>query len=154
MESGKLSRGVLIAVISGLALLIVMSVLDWFGSSGTSVDLPPEFLGLRDVGFNAWESFSVIDVVLLGAVVVAIGGGLIEGTARSVNSPVVIEAVTCSVGIVACLLILFRIVDPPGDLNREIGVYLGFLSAFGIAYGGWKAMADEGTSFTDQASRL
>lgn len=154
MKTRKLSRGVLIAVVSALVLLIVMTFFDWFGSSGTSVDLPPEFLGLRDVGFNAFQSFSVIDLVLLLTAIVAIGAGLIGVTSRSVNSPVVIEAVTCSMGILAVVLILFRIVDPPGDLNREVGVYLGLIASFGIAFGGWKAMADEGTSFTDQARRL
>lgn len=154
METGKLSRGAMIAVVSGLALLIVMTTLDWYGSSRTSVEVPSsDYLG-RSAEFDAWQVFAVVDLLLLGVVVVAIAGGLIAGTSRSVNSPVVTEAVTCAAGILAVLLILFRIVDPPGDLHREVGVYLGLLAALGIAYGGWKAMADEGTSFSDQASRL
>lgn len=154
MDAGKLSPGVLIAAIAGLLLLAVMFLFDWFGSSGSSVELPPQFLGLPDVGFNAWQSFSVIDVLLGVAALVAIGGGLIARASRGVNSPVVPEAVTCAIGILAALLIVFRIIDPPGDLNREPGVYLGLIAALGIAYGGRRAMVERGTSFSDQASRL
>jgi hypothetical protein len=148
------SRGVLFAAVCGVALLIVMFVFDWFGSSGTSVEIDPDFLGLENVGLNAWQSFSILDWVLLVTAVAAIGAALIEATSRSVNSPVVAEAVVCSLGALAALLLVIRIIDPPGDLNREVGVYVGLAFALGIAYGGWKAMADEGTSFADQASRL
>lgn len=154
MRTGKLSRGEIVAATSGVVLLIAMGVLDWFASSGTSVDLPPEFLGIPDVGFNAWQSFSVIDLVLLLVGATAIGGSLIAATSRSVNSPVAVQAVTCASGLLAAVLLLFRLADPPGDLHREIGIYVGLAACLGIAYGGWRAMAAENTSFLDQARRL
>ena len=40
------------------------------------------------------------------------------------------------------------------DVGRSIGVFLGLIAAAGVAYGGWTAMQEEGTSFADQADRL
>ena len=40
------------------------------------------------------------------------------------------------------------------DVSRKIGVFLGLIAAVGIAYGGWRAMQEEGTSFGDQADRV
>ncbi len=33
-------------------------------------------------------------------------------------------------------------------------MFLGLIASAGIAYGGWRAMEEEGTSFGDQADRL
>ena len=102
--------------------------------------------------------------ILLITAVVAVGGALIDGQRPSVNTPVAISAITAGLGILSVLLILFRIIDPPssGDIpdgfdisiSRKIGVFLGFIAAVGIAYGGWKAMEEEGTSFQHQADQV
>ena len=39
-------------------------------------------------------------------------------------------------------------------LDRAYGVFLGLIASAGIAYGGWRAMEEEGTSFGDQADRI
>jgi hypothetical protein len=64
------------------------------------------------------------------------------------------------------VLILFRIISPPDfgvgdlgdlagvDVGREIGVFLGLIAAAGIAYGGYEAMQESGTSFTAEKDRL
>jgi len=63
----------------------------------------------------------------------------------------------------AVLLILYRIIDPPGsesvagvsvDVTLKLGIFLGLISAAGIAYGGYSAMREEGTTFGDAADRL
>ena len=97
-------------------------------------------------------------------ILVAIGGALIAANATSVNTPVAISAITTGLGILSVLLILYRIIDPPGSgdipdgfdigISRGIGVFLGLIAAGGIAYGGWRAMEEEGTSFGDQADRF
>ena len=68
---------------------------------------------------------------------------------------------TAGLGILSVLLIIYRIISPPDggagdliDISRGIGVYLGLIAAIGIAYGGWTAMQEEGTSFSDQADRF
>jgi len=152
----------MIAAVSALLLLIVMFIFTWF-----SVDLGDNNLfeasGV-DTGANAWQAFGFIDIVLFVTILVAIGGALIAANATSVNTPVAISAITTGLGILSVLLILYRIIDPPGSgdipdgfdigISRGIGVWLGLILAAGIAYGGWRAMEEEGTSFGDQADQF
>ena len=152
----------MIAAVSALLLLIVMFIFTWF-----SVDFGQDDLGLGsgiDTGANAWQAFGFIDIVLFVTILVAIGGALITANAQSVNTPVAISAITTALGILSVLLILFRIIDPPGSgdipdgfdigISRGIGVWLGLILAGGITYGGWRAMQEEGTSFQHQADRV
>ncbi len=162
MDTNRLNQGEMIAAASALLLLIVMFIFTWF-----SVDLgEDDLLGAAgvDTGVNAWQAFSFIDIVLLVTIVVAIGGALITANAQSVNTPVAISAITTALGILSVLLILYRIIDPPGSgdipdgfdisISRGIGVWLGLILAGAITYGGWRAMQEEGTSFGDQANRV
>ena len=66
-------------------------------------------------------------------------------------------------GGLSTLLILFRILVPPelGSLGGvavnatlELGVFLGLVAAFGIAYGGYRAMGERATSFEQVADDL
>lgn len=160
MDHTRLSQGEKIAAISAAVLFIVMILFTWF-----SIDFGADSLSIPgyDTGFNAWQSFGFIDIILFVTILVAIGGAVITANATSVNTPVAISAITCGLGILSVLLILFRIVDPPGGevpdaydigINRGIGVFLGLIAAGGIAYGGWRAMEEEGTSFQHQADRV
>ena len=97
--------------------------------------------------------------------IVAIVGAADGGQRHGVNSPVAISAITAGLGILSVVLILFRIISPPDfgvgdfgdiagvDVGRKIGVFLGLIAAGGIAYGGWTAMQEEGTSFADRRLR-
>jgi hypothetical protein len=162
MDHTRLSQGEKIAAISAALLFVIMILFTWF-----SVDFGSDNLGLTggiDTGANAWQAFGFIDIILFVTILVAIGGAVITANASSVNTPVAISAITCGLGILSVLLILFRIVDPPGSgdipdgfdigISRGIGVFLGLIAAGGIAYGGWRAMEEEGTSFQHQADRV
>src|SRR4051794_35579654 len=125
MDASRLGRGEMIATASALVLLIVMFI-DWFGG---------DYFG----GINAWQAFDFINLILFLTIVVTLVGALFTATAQSVNTPVAISAITTVLGIFCVLLILFRILDPPGDLDREIGVFLGLIASVGIVLGGWTA---------------
>jgi len=141
----------MIAAASAIALLIIMFI-GWFGIE--------DFEG----GANAWESFSFIDLVLLLTILAAIGTAVMSANAQSVNLPVALSAIVTGLAILSVLLILFRIISPPdlvgdafgvdSDTTRQIGVFLGLLAALGIAYGGYEAMREEGTSFKGESDRL
>jgi len=153
MDVNRLGRGEMVAAVSAIALLLIMFIFDWFGFEG--------------FGFNAWESFGFIDIILFITILVAIGAAVMAANAQSVDAPVAISALVAGLGILSVLLILFRIIDPPGggdvetlagtvsvDIGRKIGVFLGLIAAGGIGYGGFLAMQEEGTSFRDQGDRL
>ena len=158
MDADRLRTGELIAGISAVALLIIM-FLPWFGVGGEAQELLDQaedfgFATEVDTSINAWESFDFIDIVLLVTVVVAAGLAVMSMTASTVALPVAASALTAGLGILSTLLILYRLLDTPFDSSRKFGVFLGLLAAAGIAYGGWRAMQEEGTSFTGEADRI
>lgn len=154
----KLRTGEKIAGASGVALLLIMFIFDWFSFGDGAVS----------EGGNAWQVFGFIDIVLFVAALAAIALVVVSLTESRVDMPVALSAITAGLGVLAVLLILFRIISPPDfglgdiadafgqdfDVGRSIGVFLGLIAAAGVAYGGWQAMQDEGTSFSDQADRV
>ena len=162
MDTNRLNQGEMIAAISAVLLLLIMFIFSWFGIGGDLGD-QASAAGV-DTGFNAWQSFDFIDIILFITVLVAVGGALMTANAQSVNSPVAISAITAGLGILSVILILFRIIDTPDfggdffgsgiDVSRKIGVFLGLIAAGGVAYGGWMAMQAEGTSFGGQTDRF
>lgn len=166
MDTGNLGRGALIAGVSGLLLFLFM-FLGWYGLGGPADELieqaqqAAEQLGVEgpeeaDTTANAWESFDIIDLVLLLAVIVAVAFAAVELTGASVSLPVALSTLTAGIGALAFLLVLYRIINPPGegDIDREIGIFLGLLATAGITAGGYLGMQEEGTSFSAERDRL
>jgi hypothetical protein len=169
----------MIAAIAAVALFIVM-FLSWYSVGGEIEDqideqierleeqgVPEEAIeqaraqaesaldNAPDTSANAWQSFDIIDLFLMLAILAAVAMAAISMTATQVNLPVAMSAVTAGLGLLATVLVLYRIIDPPADgIDRSFGIFLGLIASAGIAYGGWRAMEDEGTSFSDQADNL
>jgi hypothetical protein len=154
MDLDRMSTGEKIADAAAVLLFIFM-FFEWF-----SVDFSGgEGLFTVSGGFNAWESFSFIDIVLLVTVLAAVAVAIIRLTDALVEPPVSVNAAVAVLGAISVLLILYRIIDPPGfdgaadvagvDVGPSIGVFLGLIAAAAIAYGGYRAMQEEGTSFGD-----
>ena len=151
-DTNRLSTGEIIAGISGVVLLISM-FLKWYSVSvsGGGGILGNTNFGVADA--NAWQAFGLIDLIIFLCAVVAIAGAILRAMARDVDLPWPMATVTLGAGALAFLLILFRLlVDPvdvpdlPGavdvDVGRGIGLFLGLISAAGVAYGGWRAMSE------------
>lgn len=163
METGNLGRGAMIAGVCG-ALLFIFMFLPWYGSpEGSSSNLDQqttELLGVNppeptDTTMNAWQSFDFTDVIMLLAVFVSVGLAVMTLMGSSASLPVAGSALTCGIGALAFLFVLYRTFDPPGEgLDREIGLFLGLLATAGIAVGGYLGMQEEGTSFSEQGDRL
>ena len=97
-----------------------MFIFSWF-SFGASDDFAAGAGGGFadiDVGLNAWESFGFIDIVLFITILVAIGFAVMAANAQSHNLPVAGSALVAGFGILSVLLILFRIISPPGLRRR------------------------------------
>ena len=161
MDVNRLNTGEKLAGASALVLLIIMFALDWFsvdvgGGSVGGFSIP----GVS-VGGNAWESFGFIDIILFLAVVSGLALAAVKAMGDNADLP--LSSITAGIGGLAVLLVLFRIISPPGfdipdnagiDVNRDIGLFLGFLAALGVAAGGYLAMQEEGTTFGDTADRF
>lgn len=132
MDTSKVSLGEMIAGASALALFIFM-FLPWYGVDGLG--------GFVSANANAWEAFSLIDLLLLLAVVVVAGLVIARAADALPELPQPPATIIAGAGAVALLLVFFRLVFPPvDDVGREIGLFLGLLASAGIAYGGWRAM--------------
>lgn len=151
-------RAGLLAGAAGLVLLIAM-FLPWFGASeaqeraikdaqeitqrfgGEPVDPP-------DLTANAWQAFGFVKYVLLLTVLIGILTGVLALLGPSGPSRMGLAGVTAGVGILASLLVLYRVINPVGESGREFGLFLGFFAALGVAVGGWLAL-ERGTSTRD-----
>jgi hypothetical protein len=158
MDASRLRTGELIAAVSGIALFIIM-FLPWFGIDLGVGEIAEDFgVAVPEVddsaNFNAWESFDFIDLVLFVTAAVAVALGVMTAMSQQVNLPVAASAITAGLGILASVLVIYRVLDPPEGADRKFGLFLGLIAALGVAYGGWRAMQEEGTSFGAQADRL
>lgn len=158
MDVDRLSTGEKIAGASAVLLFIFM-FFDWFTAEASGGD----GLFSVSVGGNAWEAFDLIDLFLLVTVVVAVAVVVVRVSDAVFEPSVSMNAVVAVLGGVAVLLILYRIVDPPGggevagvsiDVSPAVGAFLGLIAAAGVTFGGYRGMQEEGTSFAEVGDRL
>jgi hypothetical protein len=159
--------GELIAGASGLALLIFM-FLPWFeiGAKDLSGEEEEEFEDAADVldfSYNAWEAFQIWDIILFLIALTAIAYLVARALDAVPVLPVTPAMIVAGLGALAVVIILFKIIITPNlefefagesfkakdeddsEVNRKFfGLLLGFLSAAGIAAGGWMAAQEQG----------
>ena len=145
MDTGKLGVGDVVAGVSGLALFVFM-FLPWYGIDAVGGVV----LGGGDL--NAWEAFSFVDILLFLVAVVAVGLTIVRIAESTPELPAPPAQIVLIAGLVAVVLILFRMIVAPGvdsagfdleiDLGRKIGIFLALLAAIGIAYGGWRGLSE------------
>ena len=160
MDVNRLSTGEKIAGVSAILLFIFM-FFDWF-----SVDVSTSagaFSVSASEGGNAWDALDVIPIFLMIAIIAAVGMAVVRLTDAVFEPAISMNAVVAALGALAVILILYRIIDTPDagsapgvsvDVSPTIGIFLGLIAAAGIAYGGYRAMQEEGTSFGDVGDRL
>jgi hypothetical protein len=152
MDLSRLNTGEKVAGVSGVLLFIFMFV-DWYGIKGS--------VG----GADAWQAFGFIDIVLLVVAVAAVGLALLGPSQSEFGTPFVASAIVTSLGALAVVLVLIRLIDPPDlgvlsfggpplETTRKIGVWLGLITSIGVAAGGYLAMRETGTSFSREARRF
>jgi hypothetical protein len=160
MELGKLRRGEMIAAAGGIALLISMFFVDWY-AGGADISTPFGDVSVNSAGFGPWDgqgfTGTIADLVILAAAIAAIGLAVVTATSRTVALPVAASALTATLGIAAVVMVLLRMVFQPGPnefIELRFGILLALISSAAIAYGGWDAMREEGTSFEDARDQL
>lgn len=155
MTFTRLGRGDLLAMVAALALLLVMAA-DWYttklGEQARDVQakilpqvnnqtVPSE--SEKEGAFadsqekNAWQADALIDRLILIALVAAIALALLAAWARAADRRVRIgpwspSAWASAIGLVACALLVYRILQPPGVNSGavvKVGAPLGLLCA-------------------------
>jgi hypothetical protein len=122
---------------------------DWLAGLGGLVLLVSLFLtwySVSDRDLTAWQSFAVIDVLLALAALVGIALAVTTAVRRTPAVPVALGVLGAPVGVVATLLVLLRLLDPPGPnelLDLGPGVWLALAGAAAVAAGAWWSLGDE-----------
>ena len=144
MDVARVDRGLLIA--AGSALLLIISLfLPWYA---VSASLGPGVPAVS-ASVTGWESFSYTDLLLflVAAVVIALAALTAAGSLPEL--PVPIGQIVLGAGVLALLLVLFRLLNLPGDagglvgvdVGRKLGGFVALIAAAGIAFGGTQAAA-------------
>jgi len=151
----RLSNGERIAVISAVSLFVLM-FFHWFGVK--AVNTSNLLFAIQSVlpGKNAWEALDYIPTVLLITILATLAVAVLRATNALRKDSIPVNAVVAILGFVSVLLIVWRIVDPPVFYVEptitfegavQFPIFLALLAAAGIAYGGFRAMREEGVSF-------
>ncbi|MBS1887730.1 MAG: hypothetical protein JSU06_11145 [Actinobacteria bacterium] len=159
----RLRVGEAIALAAAI-LLFVLMFFDWFGIKSTAG--AESFAGVvgGTGGGDAWQTLEVIPLFLMLAIAVAVGAAILRLSCSDWKPAIPPAAAVCVLGLLAALLILIRILAPPGppgelselafESTLKLPIFLALAAALGIAYGGRRAMAEEGTSFAAIAKKL
>jgi hypothetical protein len=84
-----------------------------------------------------------VDLFIAAAAIAGLAVGIVVLFRLSVSYPIAGCAVATLFGAIALVLVLNRLVNPPGEgLDLEFGAWLGLVSAAGITVGGYLGMQD------------
>jgi uncharacterized membrane protein len=116
---------------AGSIALVVALFLPWY-----SVD------GLESTG---WQAFTVVDVILTLCAGVAVLAVVLQATQRSPAVPVVASVAATWAAIIATVLVVVKLLDPPldGSVELRAGAWVGLGAAVVLVLAGWWAMRDE-----------
>jgi hypothetical protein len=161
----KVRRGLRVGEAIYLVAAILLFVLMFFGWYGVAWKNGSESLGgviTSVAGGNAWQTLEVLPLFLMLAIAVAVGAALLRLSGSDWKPAIPPGVAVCVLGLLAALGIVGRMISPPDlggegvgyNVSLELGIFLALIAALGIVYGGWRAMAEEGTSFGAVAKKL
>jgi hypothetical protein len=125
---GRLRPAELVAGGGALLLLAATLLLDWYS------------------GASAWEAFSVLDVVLALLALPALMLVVAQATRVSPACPVFLSVVSIVTGLLAVLLIGYRILNQPGPndaVEVDAGAWIGLAAAALMLAGACSSARDE-----------
>ena len=128
MDLRRLRAGEWLAAAGGL-LLLGSLFMPWYG------------------GGSGYEVLTVIDILLVLVAAVAIALAVLQATQTTQALPVAFGVLTVVIGAIGVLLVLFRLIDAPGELDGpDAGAWLGLVAAVALTAGSWRSLANEHVS--------
>ncbi|HEX8855249.1 MAG TPA: hypothetical protein VF752_06575 [Thermoleophilaceae bacterium] len=113
-----------LAALAGVALIGLMFV-DWFGSA------------------SAWQSLTVVDVLLALCGLTGVTLFVATATQRSNAVPIAVSSLTGLAGMLATVLVAIKLIFPPDGASVSTGAWLGLAAAAVLAAAGWESMREE-----------
>jgi len=145
MDLARLRFGDWVMALGGVAVLGAM-LADWYAV--------PVFG--EQVGFNAWESFAVNDVILAVAAVMALTTFVLTATQPAAAVPLALASLTTLAALLGLVLVVIRMIWPPDltdgvlDVSREGGAWLGLVATSALLAGCLASIRDERTPQPEQ----
>ena len=133
MNLVRLRAGEWLAAAAAVAIAVTLTM-PWYGARA------------REDTVTGFESFAVIDVLLLVAAAVGLTLAVLQATRTSPALPVAFGVLTVTVGLLAVLLVLYRLVNEPGPdefIEVRAGAWLGLAAVLALTAGGWLSIANE-----------
>ncbi len=135
MKLIRLRAGEWLAAAGGVALLVSLA-LPWYQPL-----LP---IAPYD-SLTGFQALTVIDVLLVLAALLGIALAVVQATQDSPALPVAAQVLTVVAGLIALLLVAFRLIDAPrsDELEPLYGAWLALAATIALTAGGWLALATE-----------
>jgi hypothetical protein len=156
-DVSRLRRADQLVGAGAVALFIFMFFFKWFGGS-VSGTLPAGGVGSLASSATGWQTFTNSRWVWLVTIVVAIASVVMLAGQSRIDGPVQPSVVVTWLASLSSLLIFYRIIHHPsanttvGNLHAsygiKFGIWLGFISALVITYGGYLQMQADGIELT------
>jgi hypothetical protein len=154
-DTTRLRTGEMVAAVGSILLFVFMFFFSWYGVGGPVGNLAESF-GVK-ASVDGWNGHSILRWLMLATIVVGLGLAFLTATQRTVALPVTAAVLTTTVAGITAILLAYRVIlNEPGPnelIDVKIGAWLGLLSTALVAYGGYLAMRNEGTSLGDVADQ-
>jgi hypothetical protein len=148
----RLRRPELIVGVGGLVLLASMLLLPWY--TLTEVSAPPAPQYFINVSVDGWNGLSHARWLLLVTIAAAFTLVFFQLSRRPPAIPVTFSLLATVLGGLATLWLIYRVlISPPGG-SRDVGGFIGLLSAAAITYGGYESVRLEGIAPADAPSEI
>jgi hypothetical protein len=147
VDFARVRFGDWVMAFGGVAVLVAMFV-DWYSIPELQlVGAVDQSVG--SIGFNAWESFAVNDVILFIAAAMALGAFVLTASQPTAAVPLALASLTTLVALLSLVLVVIRLIWPPDvtdgvfDVGREPGAWLGLVAVSILAAGCLASIRDE-----------
>jgi len=144
MDLRRLRAGEWIAALGGVTLLVSL-FLHWYQGS-TLCFAAPQDRCIGPAHYTGWEAFAVVDLALALVGLFALAVWVITAIQDTPAMGIAADAMLALFGIVATLLVVIRLLDPPGledHVSTSAGALVGLVGALGTTVGAFLAMRDE-----------
>jgi len=141
MDLRRLGRGEWLLGIAAVALLVSL-FLPWYeGSDGLSACITQSCATAQ---LSAWEAMAVGDVLLAFVAAFAVLVVIVTATQRVPALPLALDSFLTYSGLVATILVLWRVLSIPGDASgRAWALWMGLAATLAITFGALVALRDE-----------
>jgi hypothetical protein len=144
LDSSRLRTGETVAGIGGVALFVFL-FFDWVSAGAQIIGISGGTTTISHPGVSGWDFLTdAPGFVIILSGVSGIALAYMAAAGQRVNIPFPRGTVTAYLGVLAVLLILWRMVA--GSPTLEIGIFLGLAAAVAIAVGAFMALAEDGYS--------